>query len=275
MKFKKIISASRRVDLLTFYPDFMLQKLKEIGEDNIHTLVIWTKNPQNLIGHKDLRKSLNKIDQLYVLLTITGLGGTPLEPKAPTMDKVLPQLNHVAGLVGSPERIAVRYDPLIDLYYQEKTHLTNIEIGPFIDILRAVSSIGIKRIITSYVTLYPKVIKRLKQYNFKIVDHSISEIKSFILNKMMPLAKNFNMELSTCVFPDLTTTGCIDGRILSGLHPKKEPCSLVKDPTQRPTCHCTRSTDIGEWFSCYYGCLYCYGNPKICQDEEKEGSTIP
>ncbi|MGB2698391.1 MAG: DUF1848 family protein [Candidatus Zixiibacteriota bacterium] len=275
MKLKKVISASRRVDLLTFYPDFMLQKLKEVGEANIHTLVIWTKDPKNLFEHKNLRKSLNKIDQIYVLLTITGLGGTPLEPKAPTIDKVLPQLNQVADFVGSPQRIAIRYDPLIDLYYQEKTHLTNIEIGLFIDILRAISAVGIKRIIISYVTFYPKVIKRLKQYNFKIVDHPISEIKSFIRNKMMPMARNFDINLSTCVFPDLTTTGCIDGRILSELHPQKEPCSLAKDPSQRPTCHCTRSTDIGEWFSCYHGCLYCYGNPKTCQDGEKEGSTIP
>jgi DNA repair photolyase len=268
MKFKKIISASRRVDLLTFYPDFMLQKLKEVGEENIHTLVIWTKDPRNLYVHKHLRKSLNKIDQLYVLLTITGLGGTPLEPRAPTTDKVLLQLNQIADLVGSPKRIGVRYDPLIDLYYQEKTHLTNIEIGLFIDILRDISSVGIKRVITSYVTLYPKVIKRLKQYNFQIVDHPISEIKNFIQNKMIPLTKNFNVELSTCVFPDLTKTGCIDGRILSELHPQKEPCSLAKDPSQRPACHCTRSTDIGEWFSCYHGCLYCYGNPKIGQEGE-------
>jgi len=264
MKFKKIISASRRVDLLTFYPDFMLQKLMEIGEENIHTLVVWTKNPKNLFEQRRLRRILEKIDQLYVLLTITGLGGTPLEPKAPSAEEVLPQLNRLADLVGSPQRIAVRYDPLIDLYYQEKTHLTNLEIGVFIDILRAISAVGIKRAITSYVTLYPKVIKRLRKYDFQIVDHPISEIKSFIQNKMMPMARNFDVELSTCVFPDLTAVGCIDGKILTQLHPRKEPCSLAKDPSQRPACHCTKSTDIGEWFSCYHSCLYCYGNPEIC-----------
>lgn len=261
MKLKKVISASRRVDLLTFYSDFMLQKLMQIGQENIHTLVIWTKNPRNLFEHKRLTRTLQRIDQLYVLLTITGLGGTPLEPKAPPAEEVLPQLDQLADFVGSPQRIAARYDPLIDLYYQEKTRLTNIDIGLFIDILNSVSSLGIKRIITSYVTLYPKVIKRLKKHNFKIVDHPISEIKSFIQNKMMPVARNFDVELSTCVFPDLTGVGCIDGKILTELHPRKEPCSLAKDPSQRPACHCTKSTDIGEWFSCYHGCLYCYGNP--------------
>ena len=263
MKPRKVISASRRVDLLTFYPDLMLQKLVEIGEENIHTLVIWTKDPKNLFGHKRLRKSLQRIDQIYILLTITGLGGSPLEPKAPATEKALAQLPEVADFVGSPQRIAVRYDPLIDLYDQEETHLTNIDIGLFIDILKSASSLGIKRIITSYVTLYPKVIKRLQKCNFQIVDHPISEIKSFIQNQMIPLAKNFDMKLSTCVFPDLTAMGCIDGRILTELHPRREPCSLAKDPSQRPACHCTKSIDIGQWFSCYHGCLYCYGNPEL------------
>lgn len=268
MKLKRVISASRRVDLLTFYPDFMLQRLMEIGEKNIHTLVIWTKDPKNLFKHNRLRRMLQKIDHIYILLTITGLGGTPLEPEAPPAEKILPQLHQVVELVGSPQRIAIRYDPLLDLFHQEKTHLSNIEVGLFIDILKSVSSLGIKRAITSYVTLYPKVIKRLKRYNFQMVDHSISEIKSFIQNKMMPLAKNFEMELSTCVFPDLTASGCIDGQILTELHPRKEPCSLAKDPSQRPTCHCTRSIDIGQWFSCYHGCLYCYGNPQMYQTDE-------
>jgi DNA repair photolyase len=241
----------------------MLKRLIQVGEENIHTLVIWTKNPKNLFEYKRLRRILKEIDQIYVLLTITGLGGSPLEPKAPATEKALAQLPEVVDFVGSPQRIAVRYDPLIDLFFKEKTQLTNIDIELFTDILKAVSAVGIKRVITSYVTLYPKVVKRLQKYSFQIVDHPISEIKGFIQNKMMPLAKNFNVEISTCVFPDLTTVGCIDGRILTELHPRKEPCSSAKDPSQRPTCHCTKSTDIGQWFSCYHGCLYCYGNPQL------------
>ena len=263
MKLRKVISASRRVDLLSFYPDFMLQKFTEIGEENIHTLVIWTKNPKNLFEHKRLRKALQRIDQVYVLLTITGLGGTPLEPKAPVTGEALSHLPEVADSVGSPQRIAVRYDPLIDLYFQEKAHLTNIDIELFTAVLKTASALGIKRIITSYVTMYPKVIKRLQKCNFEIVDHPISEIKGFIQNKMIPLARKYDMQFSTCVFPDLTTRGCIDGRILTELHPRKEPCSLAKDPSQRPACHCTKSIDIGQWFSCYHGCLYCYGNPQL------------
>ena len=113
----------------------------------------------------------------------------------------------------------------------------------------------------SYVTLYQKVEKRLKKNRFKIVEHQIEEIVDFIKNKMMPRVENLGMELSTCVLPDLTTKGCIDGATLSELHPLQEPCSKAKDRSQRENCHCTKSTDIGQWFACYHNCLYCYGNP--------------
>ncbi|MCK4427571.1 MAG: DUF1848 family protein, partial [candidate division Zixibacteria bacterium] len=88
------------------------------------------------------------------------------------------------------------------------------------------------------------------------------EITDFIKNRMMPRVEKLGMQLSTCVLPHLTTKGCIDGNTLSLLHSKQEPCSKAKDRSQRQTCHCTKSYDIGQWFSCYHNCLYCYGNPK-------------
>jgi hypothetical protein len=78
--FKKIVSASRRVDLVAFYPDYMAEKIEEIGTENVHTLIIWTKNPSNMLFHSQLNRLLERLDQIYVLLTVTGLGGTPLEP---------------------------------------------------------------------------------------------------------------------------------------------------------------------------------------------------
>lgn len=259
--YKLVISASRRVDLLTFYPDYMLEKIKRIGIKNIHTLVIWTKNPENIFKHKKLNKTLKSLDHVYVLLTITGLGGTELEPKAPEKEMVLPLLPKLIDFLGSSKRIAIRYDPLLDVYYQNKIHLTNIDIEIFKNLLENVKKLGIERMITSYVTLYPKVVKRLEKNNFQIIFHSDEKIKDFIKKEMIPLCEKSNIKLRTCVFPNLTTKGCIDGALLSALHPKKKPCLVAKDPSQRPTCHCTKSKDIGMWFSCYHGCFYCYGNP--------------
>jgi hypothetical protein len=259
---KKVISASRRVDLISFYPDYMVDRIRQIGTENIHTLVIWTKNPKNILSHSDLKKCLEELDQIYVLLTITGLGGTPLELFAPLTAEVFNQLPRIIDFIGSPHRLAIRYDPLIDVIYQGKLHLSNIQINLFDKVLAKASASGVKRVIVSYVTLYKRVIERLKRNGFEIVDHNIEEIRDFIKTEMMSRVKNLGMELSTCVLPDITCKGCIDGNTLSLLHPKQEPCSKAKDPSQRHTCHCTKSYDIGRWFSCYHNCLYCYGSPK-------------
>jgi len=259
---KKVISASRRVDLITFYPDYMVDRIKEIGAENIHTLVIWTKNPKNILSHPRLKNCLEELEQIYILLTVTGLGGTPLEPFVPDSEEVFHQLPKIIDFIGSPQRLAIRYDPLIDVVYKEKLHLSNMATNVFDKVLEKASPLGIKRIIVSYVTLYNKVIERLKRNEFEIVNHNIEEVTDFIKNKMIPKVKNLNMELYTCVLPHLTTKGCIDGNTLTLLHSNQGSCSKAKDQSQRQTCHCTKSYDIGQWFSCYHNCLYCYGNPK-------------
>lgn len=259
---KKVISASRRVDLVTFYPDYTVDRIKEIGIENIHTLVIWTKNPKNILSHPKLKACLEELDQIYILLTVTGLGGTPLEPFAPNTEEVFNQLPKIIDFIGSSQRLAIRYDPLIDVVYKGKIRLSNIDMTLFNKVLEKASRLGIKRIIVSYVTLYKKVIERLKRNEFEIVDHNIEEITDFIKNEMVPRVEKLGMELCTCVLPHLTSRGCIDGQTLTLLHPKQEPCSKAKDTSQRQTCHCTKSYDIGQWFSCYHNCLYCYGNPK-------------
>lgn len=260
-QFKKVVSASRRVDLVTFYPDCMVERLEEIGTENIHTLVVWSKNPQNMLTHPKLREVLNRLSQVYVLLTVTGLGGTALEPQAPAKDQVFGQLPAIIDFLGSPKRLAIRYDPLIDVVYQGKTRISNIDTDLFEDVLNPAHDLGIERVIVSYVTVYQKVKKRLEQNGFKIVEHPIEEIVDFIKNEMMSRVEKLGMELSTCVLPDLTAKGCIDGAALTELHPQKEPCSVAKDRSQREDCRCTKSIDIGQWFACYHNCLYCYGNP--------------
>ena len=259
--YKKVISASRRVDLVAFYPDYMVERLEEIGVENIHTLVIWTKNPQNILAYSKLNHALKKLDQVYVLLTITGLGGTPLEPNAPSTDHIFHQLPSLIDFLGSAQRLAIRYDPLIDVIYRDKVSFSNLDLSMFTDIMNRAHYSGVKRVIVSYVTLYQKVEKRLKANGFRIVEHPKEEIVDFIRNQMIPGTEELGMELSTCVLPNLTSQGCIDGRTLSLLHPLQEPCSQARDQTQRADCHCTKSLDIGQWFACYHDCLYCYGNP--------------
>ena len=106
-----VLSASRRTDLVACYPEFLIEKLRDYPPEQVHSLVVWTKNPQNMIAPGALRETLERYRQLYVHLTITGLGGTVLEPHIPSWETVLQMVPALIALVKVPERISWRFDP--------------------------------------------------------------------------------------------------------------------------------------------------------------------
>ena len=77
------------------------------------------------------------------------------------------------------------------------------------------------------------------------------------------------LRLLACCDPSLVEAGaepahCIDGELLTRLHPRGLPTELGKDKGQRPQCGCTPSVDIGSYRQrCPDGCRYCYANPVI------------
>jgi len=53
-----VLSASRRTDLVGCYPEYLIEKLKAYPPERVHSIVIWTKNPYNLIYNQNLRDVL-------------------------------------------------------------------------------------------------------------------------------------------------------------------------------------------------------------------------
>ena len=262
IKMKNIISASRRVDMMNFYSEKLVNYVLNYGIENIHTLVIWTKNPEKIYKDAKIRELINKLDQTFLLLTVTGLGGSFLERRVPSEEKVFSMLPNVIKMLKTPLRINIRYDPLLDLEYKGY-RITNINLNKFKKIAKVIAKMGIPVIRVSYITLYNKILKRFKKLGITVLNHDIKEIEYFIKEKMMPVANDFGVQIKTCTYPDITSDGCINGKLLSSLHPKGEVCSYEKDKSQRERCHCTKSIDIGRWYSCLHGCLYCYGSPKL------------
>ena len=257
---KKVISASRRVDMINFYLDELINRVDEIGPENIHTLVIWTKHPVKIYQDPRLRALIGRLDQAFVLLTVTGLGGSYLEPRVPVPDTVFEMLPKVIEAVGDPRRLNIRYDPLLDVMVSGK-RITNMDSTLFEKIAHSCGELKVPIIRTSFIAFYNKALKRFEKCGIQPIYHQGKEVKSFITDIMMPIAAKYDVEVKTCVSPLLTKGGCIDGPLLTSLHPKNELCSMAKDKTQRVDCQCTKSIDIGQWWSCHHGCLYCYGSP--------------
>jgi len=257
----KVISASRRVDLVGGYPDLFADLLEEKAPPEVlHTLVIWTKSPANLLLHPSLSARAKKYGSLFLHLTVTGMGGTFLERNIPPPADVIRFLPDLIRLVGGPEHIRLRFDPIVHLRMPDGSIYSNI--GLFDGVVRPAAQLGIGDVTISWMSEYRKVLSHLRAKG--IVPQSPSEeVKRGELEVLLGKAKNYGVTLHGCCEPVMERSRCIDGSLLSALHPRGLTCSTKKAAGQRELCGCTESYDIGAYRLCPHGCLYCYANPKI------------
>lgn len=280
---KKIISASRRTDLVAHFPDWLSASVKEekarvygpsghcytvdLSPQAVHTFVLWSKNFANLIENKSrLRDLLQKYSQLYLHFTITGLGGSFIEKGVPEPSVALSQLDPLMKIAGLPERISIRFDPV--LYWKEDNEIkTNLHF--FEKMAPELYARGIKDIKISFAQWYAKAKTRAAKYRFFYIDPSQEEKKE-AAGILAQVAQRWNFVLSSCSqnllteVPGICPSSCIDGPRFEKLHPDGEPVSGRKDKSQRAECGCTESADIGSYTQfCPHSCLYCYANPRI------------
>jgi len=258
----RVISASRRTELLAHYPDHLVRRLREIGPENIHTVVIWTKDPTNLIRHEAVRKALCGVGQVFVHWTITGLGGTFLEPNVPPAAQQLRLLDDVVGYVGDARRIHWRYDPLISARQTAAPGLSasNIDLDLFRMLARPMADAGVPVVHTSFAAMYRKVVRRLAAAGVEVDDVGPDERRTFI-GQLADAAAALGLTLLTCCEPGFPVHRCIDGELLTALHPAGRACRTDRARGQRELCGCTASLDIGRYLPCPNGCLYCYAHP--------------
>lgn len=280
---KRVISASRRTDPVAFFPDWLAGVLGEkkarifgpfgrvaavdLSPGAVHTVVLWSKDFSNLIRNKHgLRKAFEKYDQLYFLLTVTGLGGTFIEKGVPEPAAALAQLADLAAIAGNPKRVSLRFDPVV-FWREGKEVQTNLRF--FEKAAAQAARAGIEDVRMSFSQWYGKAIRRARKLGFDYVDPGQEE-KLDAARRLTETAEKYRLRLFSCSqnfltrVPGIRASACIDGNLLKALHPKRAEVSLAKDKSQRPECGCTESIDIGSYTqSCPHSCLYCYANPKI------------
>jgi len=278
----KVISASRRTDLVAFFPAWLAAALRagrarvlgpsgrvftaDLRPEAVHTIVLWSKDFSNLLRNAEgLRDALAAFDQVYAHFTVTGLGGTGLEPGAPPPEEALAQLPGLVSILKDPRRLSVRFDPVV-FWGKEGNRRTNLEA--FDRVATAAAAAGTRDIRMSFAQWYKKAARRMRAQGLEIVDPSEDE-KIEIASRLAETAGRRGLRLWACSQNFLTraagveASACIDGRLLAALHPRKAAASAVKDRTQRAECGCTVSVDIGSYAqACPHACLYCYANPR-------------
>lgn len=127
----KVISASRMTDMPKFYPNELIDEIQKRIDNglDIHTVVLWSKHPDSLLKaplYDYLVKIKNQGIQLFYQCTITGMGSIiigknkdesdfMIEPRVPSTDNAIKDLEKVIELLGDPLRIKLRIDSIIKL----------------------------------------------------------------------------------------------------------------------------------------------------------------
>jgi len=255
---RRVISASRRIDMVACFPDELVRLLDEkCPPEQTHTLVVWTKNPANLLDHEALHHYCRQYP-MYLHVTITGMGSTVLEPNVPPSRETLALLGPLVDYVGDPARIRIRFDPIVHLQLPDGETFCNLD--RFESIAKEAHTHGIRDFSISWMAAYKKVVSRLRKRGIAEIPVS-DEQRTEELGRLSERASRYPITLHGCCVPGMPVSRCIDGELLARLHPEQSPCSSQKAKGQRTACGCTESLDIGWYHPCPHGCLYCYANP--------------
>lgn len=259
---KIVLSASRRTELLWF-PERFVKALDCFPPEKVHSIVLWTKTPHLLFRNdrSKLLKRLFEYDQIYMHVTITGLGSSFLEPNIPHYLKKIDILPKLIDIVKSPNRVNIRFDPILNIVHRDGKVLSNLDLFP--EIAESCKDQGISEFTVSWMAAYEKVKRRLGALGF-VKFEADKTLKEEQARKLNVWGRVIDVHIKgCCTQPYLPAYGCINGRLLSELHPRKEKCTLEKPTGQRELCVCTKSRDIGWYYMCPNGCAYCYAQPKF------------
>lgn len=250
----RIISASRKEDMVAFGANKILNRFKH--EKTPSFWVFWTKNPKNLINMP------LDYSRCALQLTVTGLGGTAIEPNVPNSESVLKSVHALIGKGFNPALINWRYDPIIPGF--SKSEDLN-------GLAKQFSSLGVNRCMTSFITWYGSVKERWPEGKATQVS---DETQRKIVLKAKEILDSYNITLFGCAQPHLADlvipSKCIDGDYYSSV--TGFDFNNEKDEWQRKACGCTQSDDIGNYSNCFHNCKYCYASPSLndSKDEQME-----
>ncbi len=296
---KPIISASRTKDLVRVSPNRMAEilrgqtparfglgrELHTISLESIGALAIWTKDPTNMMIHPPLRETLERYVKIcggviLLNLTVTGLGGTVLEPGIPTAGRILAATEALINSeIVRSEAIILRYDPLIEVSLPGGTSIGNISMDVFERIFESFRSISLLRIKTSLADMrYAHVPRRMDQLGIHVNLPDEKKITAFY-RSMKRKCSQYGVRLDACCYPTALvggeTNGCIDGSMINRmLEDCRTPWRVTTSPhnaigRQRPYCKCTYSRDIGysagfqTCFKNHGACLYCFSQKNM------------
>ncbi len=276
----KSISASRRTDIPAFYGEWFSHRLEagfadyipsgpprrcrcSMRPENVTHFDFWTKNPRPFFPV--LRRVLEIGYPVLWNVTVTGLGGTPVEPHVPPADRVVASVRELAGMV-PPSAILWRFDPVfVSDQYGEDYHVETFtrlagELAGHVDRI-AISFLG-----SCYARRVQADLRRYEDETGDEVGVVPLDQQVDLAGRLRDIAQAAGLTLTLCCSPELQeetgypATGCNSFAWARRVYPMLEKVAALKPKPTREGCACDDERDIGVYDSCTHGCRYSYGS---------------
>ena len=263
-----ILSASRRTDIPAFYPQWLMNRLREgyvllqnpyskrisrlsLSPETVDLIVFWTKDPHNLLP---FLSEIESLGYAYCFqITVTPYG-RDLEPGLRCKSAILSDVQALSARIGKA-RLLWRYDPIIlNAGWTAARHTE-----AFAGLCRELAGCT-DRCAISFVDAYKKLARLVQSRTICPVCETDMRALAAALSAA---AASYGFRLSACCEPvDFTAegverSGCLDRAWIERIVGQTD---LRRDPNQRGGCRCVESVDIGMYDSCGFGCVYCYAN---------------
>lgn len=201
--------------------------------------------------------ALEHKDKLIIHATITGHGGTILEPNVPKWQDSMTYIQSLVECGFPSNKIVARVDPIIPT---TKGIFTAKRV-----ISAVIDDALISRIRVSIIDMYPHVRQRFKELGLPLPygerGFSPSEAQIAAVNDMILSVKDDNVSIEACAEPGLTAVkhcGCISNKdlLLLGLFDEQDNFHGF----QRQECHCYdgKTELLDNRKQCPHQCVYCY-----------------
>ncbi|RJR54834.1 MAG: DUF1848 domain-containing protein [Desulfobacteraceae bacterium] len=275
-----IVSASRRTDIPAFYSSWFMNRIRAgfclvpspfnpkqvsripLAPEDVDCIVFWTRDPRPLLPHLPVLDGEGY--RYYFLITLLN-NPRAIDPFAPSVKTSVDTFKRLSDKIG-PRRVIWRYDPiLLSTATEPRFHKEGFSL--LAEKLRGSTT----RSIISLATIYRKLRGRLsglEQNGIRVREPEDREIAD-IMTSLAAAARENGMEILSCAQErSLNDFGILPGRCVDDLLIRDLfgiEVSHRKDPSQRKSCGCVESRDIGMYDSCRFGCVYCYATSDVAR----------
>ena len=259
-----ILNVSGRTDIVAFYSNWFMNRLKEGFVDvrnpfykkmvsriyfkDVDGIVFCTKNPIPILDR------LEDIKIPFIFHVTLTPYKKDIEPNVPSKGKIIEVIKKLSKKIGK-EKIWVRYDPVfINDEYTLEYHLKNFDrmcelLDGFVD-----------KIIISFIDMYQNVRYNMPYLRPKTLTED--DYKEIGINFSCS-AKKHGMTVQTCAEKrNLSEYGfkisdCVTKEVARALTGKE---TFKMWTARKNKCKCVSMVDIGEYNTCINLCKYCYAN---------------